>query len=215
MLGWLCGVFARELKLPAGELDADRGFEDYGVNSILLADLVVALERDLKVKLEPGLLLEHRTLRSLAGHLGGMHGAPGAPAPIDAAVGVASTAARAPLRAAASEPSAERRVAVIGLACNFPGAPDAARFWRNLVAGIDAIREVPAERWDVGRHYQAAGGSGAASANGAGSSTTSRCLIRNILASRRRMRPISTRWCARCWKYRCKVCAMRGCGTAR
>ncbi|MCR6482421.1 polyketide synthase dehydratase domain-containing protein [Amycolatopsis sp. OK19-0408] len=33
-----------------------------------------------------------------------------------------------------------------------PGAPDLAAYWRNLVGGVDAITEVPPEKWD-GTHY--------------------------------------------------------------
>ena len=44
-------------------------------------------------------------------------------------------------------------IAVIGLACRFPGAPDAERFWELLADGRCAVREVPADRWDVERFY--------------------------------------------------------------
>ncbi len=40
-------------------------------------------------------------------------------------------------------------IAVIGLGCRFPGganSPEA--FWQLLVNGVDAITEVPRERWD-------------------------------------------------------------------
>ena len=40
------------------------------------------------------------------------------------------------------------RTAIIGLACLFPGAPDLAGFWRNIVDGVDAIGDVPPGRWD-------------------------------------------------------------------
>lgn len=40
------------------------------------------------------------------------------------------------------------RIAIIGLGCLFPGAPDLGRYWRNIVDGVDAISEVPAGRWD-------------------------------------------------------------------
>jgi len=40
------------------------------------------------------------------------------------------------------------RIAIIGLACLFPGAPNLGRFWRNIVDGVDAISEVPEGRWD-------------------------------------------------------------------
>jgi acyl transferase domain-containing protein len=52
------------------------------------------------------------------------------------------------------------RIAVIGLACDFPGAPDADTFWRNLEQGVDAVTEVPADRWDIGQIYSPSGGVG-------------------------------------------------------
>jgi acyl transferase domain-containing protein len=45
-------------------------------------------------------------------------------------------------------------IAVIGLGCRFPGganSPEA--FWQMLRDGVDAVREVPAERWDIDAYY--------------------------------------------------------------
>jgi acyl transferase domain-containing protein/phosphopantetheinyl transferase (holo-ACP synthase) len=39
-------------------------------------------------------------------------------------------------------------IAIVGMACIFPGAPDLAAYWKNLRAGVDAIEDVPAGRWD-------------------------------------------------------------------
>ncbi|MFG2474705.1 SDR family NAD(P)-dependent oxidoreductase [Streptomyces fagopyri] len=50
-------------------------------------------------------------------------------------------------------------IAVVGMACMFPGAPDLATFWANVLAGEDAVTEVPATRWDAGL-YHATDGSG-------------------------------------------------------
>lgn len=44
-------------------------------------------------------------------------------------------------------------VAIVGMAVLFPGAPDLAAYWRNLVSGVDAITEVPPERWDADEYY--------------------------------------------------------------
>ena len=49
--------------------------------------------------------------------------------------------------------AARVEVAVIGLAAIFPGAPDTDAFWSNLVAGKNAIREVPRDRWDADIYY--------------------------------------------------------------
>jgi len=37
-------------------------------------------------------------------------------------------------------------VAIVGMACVFPGAADVESFWRNIAAGRDAISEVPEGR---------------------------------------------------------------------
>lgn len=45
-------------------------------------------------------------------------------------------------------------IAIIGIGCRFPGGADSPEaFWRLLRDGVDAIREVPAERFDVGELY--------------------------------------------------------------
>ncbi|MFJ9567807.1 SDR family NAD(P)-dependent oxidoreductase [Streptomyces fuscichromogenes] len=44
-------------------------------------------------------------------------------------------------------------VAIVGMACMFPQAPDLAAFWANVVGGHDAVTEVPVERWDPAVHH--------------------------------------------------------------
>jgi acyl transferase domain-containing protein/phosphopantetheinyl transferase len=39
-------------------------------------------------------------------------------------------------------------VAIVGMACVLPGAPDLATYWRNVQTGVDAIEDVPRTRWD-------------------------------------------------------------------
>ncbi|MEU0663646.1 SDR family oxidoreductase [Streptomyces lavendulocolor] len=58
---------------------------------------------------------------------------------------------------AGSQGPAPLDIAVVGMACMFPQAPDLATFWANIVGGVDAVMEVPAERWDPALHYQSDG----------------------------------------------------------
>ena len=45
-------------------------------------------------------------------------------------------------------------IAVIGIGCRFPGGADGPEgFWRLLSDGVDAITEVPPDRWDLARYY--------------------------------------------------------------
>jgi acyl transferase domain-containing protein/NADPH:quinone reductase-like Zn-dependent oxidoreductase/SAM-dependent methyltransferase len=54
----------------------------------------------------------------------------------------------------AAEQARREPIAIVGMACRFPGAandPDA--FWQLLVDGRDAVTEVPPERWDIDSLY--------------------------------------------------------------
>jgi acyl transferase domain-containing protein len=42
-----------------------------------------------------------------------------------------------------------RDIAIVGLGCRFPGAPDLYAFWANILANRDVLREIPADRWPV------------------------------------------------------------------
>lgn len=38
-------------------------------------------------------------------------------------------------------------IAIVGMACIYPGAPNLKRYWENIVNGVDAITDVPEQRW--------------------------------------------------------------------
>jgi acyl transferase domain-containing protein/phosphopantetheinyl transferase len=44
-------------------------------------------------------------------------------------------------------------VAIVGMACLFPGAPDLDAFWQNIVEGVDATSDPPPEAWDPDVYY--------------------------------------------------------------
>ena len=52
---------------------------------------------------------------------------------------------------AKQKPTSEA-IAIIGMACIYPGAGDLSSYWRNIVNGVDAIGDVPEERWP-GKFY--------------------------------------------------------------
>src|SRR6516165_10623556 len=48
------------------------------------------------------------------------------------------------------------RIAIIGIGCRFPGGVnDSESFWKLLIEGRDAVRDVPPDRWNVERYYDA------------------------------------------------------------
>jgi thioester reductase-like protein len=44
-------------------------------------------------------------------------------------------------------------IAIIGIGCRFPKAKDPESFWQLLRNGVDAITEVPKDRWDIDAFY--------------------------------------------------------------
>ncbi|MFS8098535.1 SDR family oxidoreductase [Lentzea alba] len=54
---------------------------------------------------------------------------------------------------AAADPIVPADIAIIGMACVFPGAPSLESFWSNVVHGVDSVTEVPPHRWDPAIYY--------------------------------------------------------------
>ncbi|MDZ4834860.1 MAG: beta-ketoacyl synthase N-terminal-like domain-containing protein [Candidatus Melainabacteria bacterium] len=52
-----------------------------------------------------------------------------------------------------SEKRKSGKIAIIGMACLYPGAPDLASFWSNIVGGVDATREVSDREWKLEDNY--------------------------------------------------------------
>jgi acyl transferase domain-containing protein/NAD(P)H-dependent flavin oxidoreductase YrpB (nitropropane dioxygenase family)/acyl carrier protein len=44
-------------------------------------------------------------------------------------------------------------VAIVGMACIFPGAKNIEEYWRNIILGKDTVTEVPDERWNKALYY--------------------------------------------------------------
>ncbi|MEV7469275.1 SDR family NAD(P)-dependent oxidoreductase [Streptomyces kronopolitis] len=161
---WLYAVVARTTKVDPGLLAADTLLGDIGVDSLLMAELVRALEEILGHPVDPSLLQEHPTLGGLAAALGAppadLVPEPGPPAPV-----APTEPSRADVQAPAQvlTPSPDGRptpIAVIGMGCRLPGASDPAQFWEALLAGRDLVTEVPADRWDTASLYSPDGGPG-------------------------------------------------------
>ena len=44
-------------------------------------------------------------------------------------------------------------IAIIGIGCRFPHSQNPEEFWHLLQNGVDAITEVPSQRWNVDAFY--------------------------------------------------------------
>ncbi len=115
----------------------DVGFFDLGMDSLMAVELRSRINLALAgAYVAPGsVVFEHPDVRSLAGH-------------IARELGVSQSVASAPsvqLRRPTSDH--DERVAIVGMACRFPGAPDLWSFWDILEAGGNTVSRIPGERW--------------------------------------------------------------------
>lgn len=133
---WLVAKLSERLGLDSHEIDVREPFSSYGLGSTEAVGLSGELAEWLGRRLSPALAYEYPTIETLARHLAESPQAP------DSIPRVAQS------REATTEP-----IAIIGIGCRFPGAHGAEAFWQLLRAGVDAITEVPAERFDHHAFY--------------------------------------------------------------
>ena len=124
------------------------GFTDLGMDSLMALELRRALERTCACKLPTTLVFEYPSIAALAEYL-------------LAEILALSTAessrpvpqqTRNPAEPGAAINPAEP-IAVISMACRFPGADSPEAFWAILCSMHDRVRDIPPERWDVDAFY--------------------------------------------------------------
>ena len=132
-------LLARQLQVKATEIAADTPFGVLGLDSLHMRNFAEVVSKQFTVDVAAPDLFRHNTARLLAAQL----------KKLGASSSVSAPAAGAPAEPVASaQHSQSEPIAVIGMAARLPGAADVDSFWKLLLEGRDAIREVPSDRWD-------------------------------------------------------------------
>ncbi|MFJ5779718.1 SDR family NAD(P)-dependent oxidoreductase [Streptomyces sp. NPDC093094] len=119
------------LEVTPESVDTGRPLRDLGLDSMRIVSLVAALSQHLGRPVPGWVVWQYPTIAAVAAHLTGAATTPATPS--------------ARVRADDGEP-----IAVVGLGCRLPGGVDTPeQLWQALTDGLDAVREVPADRWNV------------------------------------------------------------------
>ncbi|MGK2854709.1 MAG: type I polyketide synthase, partial [Microbacteriaceae bacterium] len=134
---------AEVTQIDASEIREETGLFDLGLDSLMAVELRRRLEQSVGVELPATLAMDHPRLTDMADYLLG---------------DVLRLNERAGGKAAAQPVSlttsaADEPIAIIAVACRFPGSPDPDAYWDLLSGGVDAIREIPEDRFDVDEFY--------------------------------------------------------------
>jgi acyl transferase domain-containing protein len=125
---WLARRIAGRKGLAGSDIGWRQPFGEFGLASLELVALAVELGVWLGQEVETTLLFNHPDIEQVAQAL------TEPPPSEDGTPGVRPVARQEP-------------IAIVGMACRFPGAPDAEAFWNLLQRGDEAITDVPAWRW--------------------------------------------------------------------
>ncbi|HWS36193.1 MAG TPA: amino acid adenylation domain-containing protein [Actinoplanes sp.] len=160
-------IWAGVLRIPAATIGPDDRFLAIGGSSLGAMEVLAALEDRFSRTFEPAMLRDCATVTALADHLlaaGAVPRVDPTPTPISNAAAAPSAATPAAsvtpttcAPAALPAPGGDvdrvaesRGLAVIGMACRFPGADSPEEFWDDLLAGRDSVTTV--NRWPGGGH---------------------------------------------------------------
>ncbi|MEI7568914.1 MAG: MupA/Atu3671 family FMN-dependent luciferase-like monooxygenase, partial [Alcaligenaceae bacterium] len=154
----LTELLCQSLELLNQDIERDQTFSDLGLGSLQGLRFLQAINERFAISLEMTELYRSATLATLATVVSPL---------IDETFSLTDGADAlgrsdqnvddSPFRADAYS-SEDDAIAVIGMAGQFPGAPDIDVFWQNIRSGQDSVTQVPAERWDASEFFDPVAG---------------------------------------------------------
>ncbi len=140
---YLRDAVAEVTRVDAAEIREDAGFFDLGMDSLMAVELRRRIEQGVGKEIPVTLVMDHPRLSDVADYL------------LGEVLGLSEQASdkSGPQPASVVTTRTDEPIAIVAVSCRFPGAPDPEAFWEVLSGGVDAIREVPEDRFDIDEFY--------------------------------------------------------------
>ncbi|WP_116374612.1 type I polyketide synthase [Mycobacterium sp. MFM001] len=140
MTDYLRDAVAEVTRVDAAEIREDAGFFDLGMDSLMAVELRRRIEQGVGKEIPATLAMDYPRLSNVVDYLLGD-------------VLELGEKASAPQPASVAPTRTDEPIAIVAVSCRFPGAPNPEAFWEVLSDGVDAIREVPEDRFDIDEFY--------------------------------------------------------------
>ena len=150
LLARLISLTAQVSGLSPEHIDPAEPLARLGLGSLQATQLMGLVESEFRAPVDPTVTYTHPTLMQLADLIGER-----SRKVAEQAVATAREAVEAFTRTMPSPALAEATIAIVGMACRFPGAVDLESFWRLIVEGRCAIGEPPPGRPDLAASFAA------------------------------------------------------------
>ncbi|HZR42604.1 MAG TPA: beta-ketoacyl synthase N-terminal-like domain-containing protein, partial [Ktedonobacteraceae bacterium] len=157
---WMIEQLSRRLGVAPQRIDSNQPLTRYGMDSLIAADLTAELEDWLHQSVPITLLEDKPTIKAIARFLSGSKEEPVSesfPLSIErnarSEKGASFSVSQREERFNTTSFDALEPIAIVGLGCRLPGASHPEAFWQLLKNKIEALVDVPAERWDAESFY--------------------------------------------------------------
>lgn len=140
---YLRDAVAAVTRVDAAEIREDAGFFDLGMDSLMAVELRRRIEQGVGKEIPATLAMDHPRLSDVADYL----------LSDVLELGDQASSKPRPQPASVATTRTDEPIAIVAVSCRFPGAPDPEAFWEVLSGGVDAIREVPEDRFDIDEFY--------------------------------------------------------------
>ncbi|WP_458318740.1 type I polyketide synthase [Mycolicibacterium brisbanense] len=137
---YLRDAVAEVTRVDASEIREDAGFFDLGMDSLMAVELRRRMEQGVGAEIPITLVMDYPRISDVADYL------------LGDVLGL-SEQAKPAAKPASVTTSTDEPIAIVAVSCRFPGAPNPEAFWDLLSGGVDAIREIPEDRFDIDEFY--------------------------------------------------------------
>jgi acyl transferase domain-containing protein/acyl carrier protein len=138
---YLRDAVAEVTRVDPAEVREDAGFFDLGMDSLMAVELRRRIEQGVGKQIPATLAMDYPRLSDVVDYL------------LSDVLGLSESAK--PQLAASVTTRTDEPIAIVSVSCNFPGAPNPEAFWELLSGGVNAISEVPEDRFDIDEFYDA------------------------------------------------------------